>query len=270
MTDSICNFVPERGNGGIRTVHFVYETDFHTLKQPFLRPIYYVNLVTSGSGTMKIYNRTYPLTRGTLFFLFPAVPCTIEADGDFKYLYISFMGSYARTLLEELNVSPSSPVFAEFGHMIDFWMGSITHVNLKNANILSEGVLLCTLSYLTNNVSEEQKKRPEHQFDMLLDYINTNYRDPNLSLKKIAGIFSYTEKYISHLFKKKMSVGFNQYLNELRIQYAYELFATGVKSVSEIAVLCGYSDPLYFSKVFKKRVGQSPTEYMANKKIGTP
>ena len=148
-------------------------------------------------------------------------------------------------------------------------MSSITHINPQNANILSEGVLLCTLSYLTNNVSEEQKKRPEHQFDMLLDYVNTNYRDPDLSLKKIAGIFSYTEKYISHLFKKKMNVGFNQYLNDLRIQYAYDLFATGVQSVSEIAVRCGYSDPLYFSKVFKKRVGLSPTEYM-NQKKGAP
>ena len=270
MSNSICNFMPAKKNAGnIKTVHFVYEADFHTLKQPFLRPIYYVNLVTSGSGTMKIYNHTYQLTRGTLFFLFPAVPCSIEADGDFKYLYISFMGSYARTLLEELNVSLSSPVFSEFGHMIDFWMSSITHVNSKNANILSEGVLLCTLSYLTNNVFEEQKKRPEHRFDMLLDYVNTNYRDPDLSLKKIAGIFYYTEKYISHLFKKKMNIGFNQYLNDLRIQYAYELFATGVQSVSEIAVLCGYSDPLYFSKVFKKSAGLSPTEYMKQKNVTT-
>ena len=270
MSNSICNFMPAKKNAGnIKTVHFVYEADFHTLKQPFLRPIYYVNLVTSGSGTMKIYNHTYQLTRGTLFFLFPAVPCSIEADGDFKYLYISFMGSYARTLLEELNVSLSSPVFSEFGHMIDFWMSSITHVNSKNANILSEGVLLCTLSYLTNNVFEEQKNRPEHRFDMLLDYVNTNYRDPDLSLKKIAGIFYYTEKYISHLFKKKMNIGFNQYLNDLRIQYAYELFATGVQSVSEIAVLCGYSDPLYFSKVFKKSAGLSPTEYMKQKNVTT-
>ena len=71
------------------------------------------------------------------------------------------------------------------------------------------------------------------------------------------------------LADKKMNIGFNQYLNDLRIQYAYELFATGVQSVSEIAVLCGYSDPLYFSKVFKKSAGLSPTEYMKQKNVTT-
>lgn len=270
MSNSICNFMPAKKNmGSIKTVHFVYEADFHTLKQPFLRPIYYANLVTSGSGTLKIYNRTYPLTRGTLFFFFPAIPCTIEADESFKYLYISFMGASAGPLLEELNVSFTSPVYANFEHLIDFWMSSITRVNQKNANLLSEGVLFCTFSFLTHNESDESKKQSGPLLDMLVDYVDTNYRDPDLSLKKIASIFSYTEKYVSHLFKQKTGIGFNHYLNDLRIRYAHELIATGTRSIGEIAAHCGFSDPLYFSKVFKKRVGCTPTEYISNKN-GTP
>ena len=100
---------------------------------------------------------------------------------------------------------------------------------------------------------------PFHDQDVFLMQLH------HVSLKKLAGLFSYTEKYISHLFKKKMNVGFNYYLNNLRLQYAHELIAQNVHSVSEIAILCGFSDPLYFSKVFKKRVGYTPTEYMKRK-----
>ena len=264
MSNSICNFIPAKNHTGtLKTVHFVYEADFHTLRQPFLRPIYYVHLVTGGTATLKIYDKEYPLQQGTLFFSFPAVPFTIDGSEDFKYLYISFMGTSAAALLQELEITVSNAVYPDFQHLIDFWMRSITRVNQKNANLLSEGVLLCTLSFISTDSALENRKPPENLLEMLVDYIDNHYRDPDLSLKKLSGIFSYTEKYISYIFKRKMNMGFNHYLNILRIQYALDLIAKDVSSVSEIAALCGYSDPLYFSKVFKKRVGYTPTEYIS-------
>ncbi|MBQ8311284.1 MAG: helix-turn-helix transcriptional regulator [Clostridia bacterium] len=264
MSNSICNFIPAKNHtGNLKTVHFVYESDFHTLKQPFLRPIYYVHLVTGGTATLRIYDKEYPLAQGTLFFTFPAVPFTIAGSEDFKYLYISFMGASVSPLLSELEITLTSAVYPDFHHLIDFWMSSITRVNEKNANLLSEGVLLCTLSFINNGLSKtEEHRHPENLVEMLVDYIDNHYRDPDLSLKKLAAIFSYTEKYISHLFKSRMSIGFNRYLNNLRIRYAHELIGKRAYSISEIAALCGYSDPLYFSKVFKKRVGYTPSEYM--------
>ena len=79
MTDSICNFVPSRGYGGIRTVHFVYETDFHTLKQPFMYSIYYAFLVTSGKARVRfgggfqifLYSRCRYALWGAKLFLLP-------------------------------------------------------------------------------------------------------------------------------------------------------------------------------------------------------
>ena len=264
MSNSICNFIPAKNHTGtLKTVHFVYEADFHTLRQPFLRPIYYAHLVTGGTATLKIYDKEYALQPGTLFFTFPAVPVTINGSEDFKYLYISFMGTGAASLLQELEITVSNAVYPDLHHLIDFWMRSITRVNQKNANLLSEGVLLCTLSFITTDSVHENRKPPENLLEMLVDYIDSHYRDPDLSLKKLSGIFSYTEKYISYIFKRKMNMGFNHYLNILRIQYALDLIAKDVSSVSEIAVLCGYSDPLYFSKVFKKRVGCAPTEYIS-------
>ena len=68
--------------------------------------------------------------------------------------------------------------------------------------------------------------------------------------------------YLSHLFKQKMNVGFSEYLRTLRINYAITLFDNGLDSIKNVALLSGFSDPLYFSSVFKKTVGKSPKDYI--------
>ena len=55
-------------------------------------------------------------------------------------------------------------------------------------------------------------------------------------------------------------MGFNQYVNHLRIAYALRMIEDGCGSVSKIASESGFSDALYFSKVFKKKVGVTPSE----------
>jgi two-component system response regulator YesN len=127
-------------------------------------------------------------------------------------------------------------------------------------------VLLYTLSFINGNDTESTfKDNSENTVSSIVDYVNSHYRDTDISLKKIAYVFSYTEKYLSSLFKKQMNVGFNSYLNNLRVQYAQELIEKYEKSVSKIATLCGYSDAMYFSKVFKKYTGKTPTEYIKSK-----
>lgn len=266
MGNSICRFVPAKNyTGNIKTVHFVYETDFPSMAQPFIRPIYYVHLVTGGQAVLKLNGTTHPLRRGCLFFFFPGVPYEIEGDGAFRYIYISFMGSCVPTLLENLHITMERPVYEALGFLIEFWQTSIARINALNANILAESVLLHTLSYISDDGSAPPLKNDsEKLFELIVDYVDSHYRDADITLKKVADVFNYTEKYLSHLFKKNMSIGFNSYVNNLRIQHAYELIAQRETSVARIAARCGYVDPLYFSKVFKKQTGASPTEYIKN------
>ena len=262
MKESICRFLPSKSyTGNIKTVHFVYETDFANMKQPFLRPIYYAHLVTSGEGTVRFAGTTKKLSPGTLFFFFPAVPYEIDASEDFRYIYISFMGSCVSTLFGELDISLERSVFDGFSHLTDIWMMAIARINHTNANILSESVLLYTLSFISG-VKEDVPKNSENLFEMIVDYVDVHFQDPDISLKRVADVFSYTEKYLSHFFKKRMGVKFNSYINKLRLQHSHKLIAEGVTSVFEIAARCGYNDPLYFSKTFKKSTGISPREYI--------
>ena len=53
----------------------------------------------------------------------------------------------------------------------------------------------------------------------------------------------------------------SEYLKEKRLEYALTLIKSGITGTAELAELCGYKDPLYFSKCFKKFTGRTPTEY---------
>ncbi|MBR2339927.1 MAG: helix-turn-helix transcriptional regulator [Clostridia bacterium] len=264
MNDSICNFLPEKEySGNIKTVLFVYETEFKKLSQPFFHPIHYVHIVTSGSAVMKIYGREYELNRGCVFFSFPAVPFEIDATEDFRYMYISFMGSAIPVLLDKFGVDLSHCVYPDRQELIDLWMSSVSRITQTNASALSEAVLLYTLSFLNSSYADASRMdNGDTVFNMIMDYIDGNFCDPNISLMQISKIFSYTVKYLSFLFKKKKGVGFSMYLKNLRIQQAHKLISEGIKSVAEISFSCGFRDPMYFSKVFKKINGCSPSEYI--------
>ena len=263
MSDSICRFMPpKKHDGNVKTVRFVLETDFMKLKQPFIHPVYLLHVVTSGSGVMRMLDCSYDLSKGAVFFAFPGIPFEIEATKDFEYVYISFMGAGATILLNDLGISCETPVFYGYNDLIPFWRESIKQINQLNSNILTESVLLYTLSFINTGSPCPLKASPENTLSTIVEYVNTHYRDKDISLKKTAFVFSYSEKYLSSLFKKQMKVGFNSYLCDLRIQFSKELMEKGETSVSAIAEACGFKDPMYFSKVFKKHSAVSPTDYI--------
>lgn len=267
MSDSICKFIPAKDYSyDLKTVHFVYETEHSSLPQPFLRPIYYMFLVTDGTATFKIPGSEHKVSVGDIFIGFPGCPYELISEGAFRYLYISFFGSCVSHIFKRLGIGIEKPVFRGFDKMLEHWVSAISMFNAKNAELLSESVLLYTLSAIGGEGElAEIKKNAGTMFEMVLEYVDNHYRDPSLCLSSVASIFFYTESYLSALFKRHMEIGFNQYINRLRISYALRLIDDGYSSVREIAERSGFSDALYFSKVFKKKVGMTPTEKIKNR-----
>ncbi len=257
----ICNFIPATESGGnITYYHFVYETGIKTLKQPFLHRFYHLILVAKGKGIFKRRGREIPVETGTLFVVFPHQPYEIIAEEGFTFLYIDFDGSRVEKLFEQTGITESKCVFQNFGHLYDFWVSSIKRVTRENATTLTESVLLYSLSFIGKNGQSTELKDAE-RFEAALEYVDSNYTDPSLSIKKIAGLYFYNEKYFSALFRKKTGEKFTDYLNRLRVEHSVRLLQTGEGSISVLAESSGFNDPFYFSKVFKRFVGKTPTEY---------
>ncbi len=267
MSESICRFIPKKQyDNDLKMIHFVYETEYTKLKQPFLQPFYYLYLITEGEASLVLSGKTHHVSVGDIFLTVPGSPYRIIGSGNLRYIYLSFAGSCVRDFLEQLDINLADPIHRGFERITDFWFSAISRVNASNASLLSESVLLYTLSLMSSDKEGADKKAPDStRFDMILNYVNENYRDATLTLYKVASIFSYTEKYVSSLFKRHMEMGFNKYINSRRIDYALRLIDKGQGSVKDIALDCGYSDALYFSKVFKKKMGVTPTELIKKK-----
>ena len=59
-----------------------------------------------------------------------------------------------------------------------------------------------------------------------------------------------------------MGIGYSEYLRSVRLKYAITLLDHGIDSVKNVALLSGFTDPLYFSNAFKKEIGVSPKEFI--------
>lgn len=262
----ICNFVPAKGyESTIAYYHFVYETELKNLIQPFLRPCYYLHLVVRGSGMLKVKEMEYPLEAGTVFVMVPYQAYQISGTDNFTYLYISFGGDGVKALLESHGITDNVHVFVGLNHIIDFWMNSIRRFTPQSANAITESVFMYTLSYLTPQQPNVQRMATD-KFSIILEFLNNHYHDKDLTLKSVANLFFYSEKYFSTLFKQNMKINFSQYLNKLRVQHAIEEIWAGNYAISELAVGCGFADAMYFSKVFKKIAGKTPTEFIKDTK----
>ncbi|UOQ87251.1 response regulator transcription factor [Gracilibacillus salinarum] len=100
---------------------------------------------------------------------------------------------------------------------------------------------------------------------LLLDYIDDHY-EQHLTLKTLADHFHFNPSYLSSYFSKHHQEGFSEYLNHVRIKNAMKLLRSTDLSISAISEEVGYSDPSYFTKVFKKVASVSPSTYRRDNK----
>ena len=91
-------------------------------------------------------------------------------------------------------------------------------------------------------------------------FIESHYME-ELSMKNAASAMNYSDAYFCKLFKQCFHVNFSTYLSEFRIRKAQAMMENPRINIKEISLACGYADSNYFSRVFKRVTGQTPTEY---------
>jgi AraC-like DNA-binding protein/ligand-binding sensor protein len=94
----------------------------------------------------------------------------------------------------------------------------------------------------------------------ILEYVQQNYIN-TITVGEVAYFCHCSESYINHIFKKNIRVNIKAYINKLRVEQSKEYLMNTSESISEIAMRVGYNDPNYFSNVFTKICGFTPTEY---------
>ena len=94
----------------------------------------------------------------------------------------------------------------------------------------------------------------------VIDYIRLHLEE-ELTLGYLADHFHKNASALSHSFRKETGVSLTEFIRQTRIREAIRLFNTTDFSVSDVAIMVGYQDFSYFSKLFSKETGMSPREY---------
>ena len=257
-SNNICKFPNAPLIGSALSIFcFVRETDEKTMKTPHTLHANRMLLVLQGNGIIRINESEISFYPGTLLFAFANEQISLAQGQEILYMYIDFDGARAEELLRRFNITRLSRSYEGYDGLIPLWQESLSSASEGTIDLAAESILLYTFSRLFGADVERRGI-----IGRIAEITEQRFNDPDLSLGKIAEELSYHPKYISHLFKEKMGISYSEYLRSVRIKYATALFDHGIESIKNVALLSGFSDPLYFSGVFKKYIGMSPKQYI--------
>ncbi len=191
------------------------------------------------------------------------------------------------------------PIFYENIHLGFFMMGQYRSEERKlNRSLLDEweerfgSSEKLVLAYLkTPSITRNQIDSIQQFFRVIVNYIVSqnmitiksnliveriiNYAkthiDENLSVEEAAALVGKSTSTVSHLFTSMLHKSFKQVIIELKIEKAEEYFRLGPNvTIRDVAGLVGYDDPYYFSRLYKKYRGHSPSGYIHSHRTSPP
>lgn len=128
--------------------------------------------------------------------------------------------------------------------------------------ILRTGFLKLILYFLRkcNIFNENMVYDAENTIFKALAFIHLHFRD-NITLNDVATHVNFSPNYLGRLFKEHMGMHFNQYLQQLRLEFASNLLKNSNSSIDLISQYAGFHSPSYFIQVFKSRYHMTPRSY---------
>ncbi len=136
-----------------------------------------------------------------------------------------------------------------------------TLVELEEAFFSAADEVVLEVRHLLASKREKIAERARRMVDWSLE---RNPAEGAVSLETIANALRVSTGHLSRIFPRAAGMPFRRFLTVRRVELAKKLLLDPLKSVSEVAAACGYSDPAYFARVFRRVTGCSPSEYVGD------
>ncbi len=212
---------------------------------------------TSGSGSMLFDGFMIPYREGDIMIIPPFLPHTNNSTLGFTNIYIN-MADPMLAIRQPLTVRDDSNHFllnafsAVFFHYSD--------QDRRSAPLLSAyGNLI--VNYLQYYEHASPRSSPIEEIERAIIH---NYPDADFELDNYLRSYPFSYDYLRKLFKKELGITPHQYLTDKRLQAAADylcVLGSDEGNISDIARQCGFHEPLYFSRMFKKKYGVAPSYY---------
>ncbi len=230
--------------------------------------------ISEASGHIVIGGNRYPIKKGMLLYIPPGVEHTIEARLQNPEQYMTVHFSASRMILDsdgkwryQENIQtlhqPSAqelkdyiPFKELFEKLVETWIEKAPSYEFVAGTYLRQ--LLIWISQ--NNRKQDKNYAVSLKIDQVIEYMRQNI-NRKITLEELSGIARLSTFYLSRTFKEATEYPIIMYFNKMKIDKAKELLIEGNKKVKEVAYELGYSNEFYFSRIFKRIEGLSPTEF---------
>ena len=222
---------------------------------------------TYGEGAMAFDGRTIEYREGDVLVIPPMVPHSNASETGFRNIHIN-MVSPSLSFTAPLIIQDDSNHF-----LLDAFNAVFFHYYSDRPEAaallpLYGDLISCYLAaYRTGSTLTPIVAQIENN-------IITNYADCAYELDSYMHSLPFSYDYLRKLFQKELGVTPHRYLVDKRLKMAAELLMTdanaGARTIGDIAPLCGFRDPLYFSKMFKKKYGVAPRYYLDSRRDAAP
>ncbi|NLY69488.1 MAG: AraC family transcriptional regulator [Clostridiales bacterium] len=221
---------------------------------------------THGSGTLTVGSEKIPFRPGTIVCQPPGVPHSERSAKGYCNVHfcLKVMGG---------PVNEGAPSVFSDNESSDFYKVLMLlykefHMAPGNRSRLVDSLLDVLHEYILSWSSGKRKNPYVEQFE---DAVISNLANNNFRLDDALAAIPLSRDHFRRLFKAETGRTPLEYLTEKRISHAMQLMESGLASsitIKEIATLAGFDDPYYFSRVFRKVTGKSPSAWMRAKKLG--
>ncbi|WP_091069693.1 AraC family transcriptional regulator [Paenibacillus sp. NFR01] len=255
-------------------VLFAGESQTKPLHQagPKIYDYYLLHNIESGAGTFTTEWRKYRLGPGDCFLIHPGqlVSYLSDAEQPWRYRWAAFTGPDADELVRQSGLTAENPVLSTGENSVIpgalAGMKEAFYANKDSAHLTSLGYLYHIIGEAAElhdaasrlSGAESQGKRTVKQ---MIHYMAAQYAHP-VSIEQMCDSLGYNRAYLSRIFKQETGLSPVTYLLRLRIEKSRQLLRERPElSVEQVAASVGLTDPLYFSRQFKRFCAESPTAY---------
>ena len=244
---------------------------------PAVRPTYLLHYVLEGQGYYYVNDNKYTVSKNQGFLIEPNVVTFYQADKDnpWTYLWIGIDGDKAKLYLNSAGLNENHLIFTyeKDDSLKEYVLEMLKHHTMSDSDAFKiEGLLYLFFSKLCEDRKEissmSKEENTNNYINKAIEFIQNNYHN-SIKVTDIANYICLNRSYLTSIFQNNLNMSPQKFLMKFRITKAAELLYNTNLSITNIAYSCGYSDPLAFSKAFKKIKGISPKEYRNTKKETT-
>lgn len=236
-----------------------------TTREPKGRQDFYLQYCVGGAISVCIGGKSLTLTPGQMVIMTPKTPYVVQGDEETVYYWIHFTGYGAGDLLHRCGfytdtvypVGSNERIIRLFRELFnEFLWRDRCFDDSCSAHLVS---ILSELSRMLDTVDARNDPTASRLL-ISLSYFH-HHLDLPMTVADLAKLEHFSPSRYRAVFHRCMGMSPSEYMTRVRMRRACELLTVADLSVREVAEACGYSDPLYFSRVFRAHEGCSPSKY---------